>query len=62
MNLVLDKIIISTWIHWDTYTAVVGTTALPPHPFDGLAVIIFHVCLQMAYVMNRTHYSHESCA
>jgi hypothetical protein len=76
---VLDKIIVSTRIYWDTYpaaagttvppplalllrrrwhhcSAAVGTAALPLHLFDGSAVIIFHVCLQMGYVMSRTHY------
>jgi hypothetical protein len=41
INLVFDKIIVSTRIHWNTYTAAVGTAAPPPHPFDGLVVIIF---------------------
>jgi hypothetical protein len=56
INLVFDKIIVSTRIHWDTYTAAVGSAAPPLHPFDGLAVIIIHVCLQIGYVMNETHY------
>ena len=56
INLVFDKIIVSTQIHWNTYTAAIETAALPPHPFDGSAVIIFHVVLQIGYVMSRTHY------
>ena len=30
INLVFDKIIVSTWVQWDTYTTAVGTTAPPP--------------------------------
>ena len=43
INLVFDKIIGSTRIHWDTYTAAVGSAVPPPHSFDSSAVIIFHV-------------------
>jgi hypothetical protein len=56
INLVLGKIIVSTRIHWNTYTAAVGTAVSTPHSFDGSAVIIFLVCLQIGYVMSRTHY------
>jgi len=41
INSVLDKIIVSTQIYWDTYAVAVGTpTPPPPHLFDGSAVII----------------------
>jgi len=41
INSVLDKIIVSTQVRWDTYATAVRTVAPPPHLFDGSAVILF---------------------
>jgi len=36
---------VSTQVHWDTYATAVRTATPPPHPFDGLVVILFRVYL-----------------
>ena len=55
INSVLNKIMVSTQVRWSTYATAVGTAALPPHPFDGSAVILFRVYLHIGYEMDRTH-------
>ena len=42
---VLDKIIVSTQVHWGTYSTTDGIATLPLYPFDGLVVILFRVYL-----------------
>jgi len=55
---VLDKIMVSIQVRWDTYATAVGTAAPPPYPFDGSVVILFRVYLHIWYVMNRTNHLH----
>ena len=56
INSVLDKIMVSTQVRWDTYSTAVGTAAPPLHPFDGSVVILFRVYLHIGYEMNSTHH------
>jgi len=56
INSVLDKIMVSTQVRWDTYVTAVGTAPPPLHPFYSSAVILFRVYLHIGYVMNRTYH------